>query len=335
MGDLFKADTPRVAKAPVPKAKTNDYYKNVNTNVNYTPINTGRVPRLVGSSTFDYIRGMDPTGLNAGGITAGYQNGTINLNTSPFRQSQVQGMVDTYNDQFADLEQQRGTVAPGYSNFRQSALQRLDDSRQRALSNLRDNFARRGVLGSSFGEDAINRQQLEFDREAERINTEAYLKEIELTNQLSQQQYAAGISAFETGLNELNFQSEIAARLTSQADQFLSQSNAILADMAKADASNRTNIAMADAQNQLTARLAEVQADLSRASGRQRTELANLEARLQTQLANAKAQNSAYGMQYEQQASQDAGIGSLIGKGISVAAAPMTGGASLFALPYV
>lgn len=318
MGDLFKADRPKVRTYNPPKTKTRDYYKNVSTDVNYTPINTGRVPRLVGSSTYDFIRGQDPTGLNAGGINAAYQNGTINLNTSPFRQSQVQGIVDTLNDQYADIEQQRGTVAPGYSNFRQAALQRLDDSRLRALSNLRDNMARRGVLGSSFGEDALNRQQLEYEREAERINTEAYLKEIELTNQLSQQQYAAGVSAFETGLNELNFQSELAAKLTGQADDFLSKSNMLLADMAKGDAANQTNMAIADASNQLKARIAEVEADLSRASGRQATELSALSAKLKQQLANQTAQNNANMAQYEQTNNQLAGIGGLIGTGLSL-----------------
>lgn len=318
MGDLFKADRPKVRQVQGTTKKASDPYKNVKTTVNYTPINTGSVPRLVGSSTFDYIRGQDPTGLNAGGLTAGYNNGTINLNSSPFRQSQVQGAVDTFNSQYADLEQQRGTVAPGYSNFRQAALQRLEDSRMRALSNLRDNFARRGVLGSSFGADAIGRQNLEYEREAERISTEAYLKEIELDNQLSQQQYQAGVSAFETGLNELNFQADIAAKLTGQADQFLASSNAILSDMAKADAANRTQVAMADAKNRLTAQIAQVEANLARASGTQRTQLANQKAQLERQLANQNAHNNANMAQYEQTNNQLSGIGGLIGTGLSL-----------------
>ena len=125
MGNFLKADTPKIAKAaPVktggsskstykpqkttPRVSKSSIYGNIDSRtanalaayrgidptVNYTPINTGRVPQLVGSSTFDFIRGQDPTGLNAGGLTAGYENGMINLNSSPFRNSQVQGIVD-------------------------------------------------------------------------------------------------------------------------------------------------------------------------------------------------------------------------------------------------
>lgn len=324
-----------LTSAPTRKASTVSM-KDVG-KVSYTPINKSSVPNLVGGSTYEYIKNMNPTGFNAGGFSSSFNNGTVSLNTSPERQALVSGVQGQYQNQADELMALKGTVAPGMSAFRQSALSRLEDARKAAISNLRENFARRGILGSSFGEDAIARQDMEYQREAERISTESYLKEVELTNNLLNQQYEAGVNAFQTGLNELNIGAELGAKLASDANQWFTDVNKILGTMAMQDSSVRSNLAAIDAQNKLKASITNLEARLAVAQGNQRSEIERQLADAQYQLQRASIRQSANNADAQIQQDTLGGIGQLAGTvltapigGVGGAAAGATVGGSLF-----
>src|SRR5690606_4802425 len=86
---------------------------------------------------------------------------------------------------------------------------------------LRENLARRRVLGSSFGQDAISRAESEFAGQRERVAAESFLAELEATNNLINQEFAARRQSFQTGLDELNLQAEIATKIATQASDQL------------------------------------------------------------------------------------------------------------------
>jgi hypothetical protein len=112
-------------------------------------------------------------------------------------------------------------VAPGVSDLRASRLEEIENARLSAVGNLRDNLARRRVLGSSFGADAVTRAEAEFAKEKERVAAESFLQELELTNNLMQQEFTARRGQFQTGLDELNLEAQIATALAGKATDVL------------------------------------------------------------------------------------------------------------------
>lgn len=154
-----------------------------------------------------------PPGINAGGLsgTAG------NITSSADRQNLVTGVADQFGQQADVLGGLRASVAPGVSDLRAARLAEIDNARNASVSNLRDNMARRRVLGSSFGQDALARADLEFGQAREKTQADSFLQELELTNQIANQEFQARRSQFQTGLDELNLQADIATKLASSA----------------------------------------------------------------------------------------------------------------------
>ncbi len=178
-----------------------------------------------GLSTFQ------PTGINAGGLTSGMSGGNITITPSGERLGLVGNIASRFGEQAGLLSRLRESVAPGISALRTSRLQEIDNARNSAISNLRDNMARRRVLGSSFGNDTIARAELEFGKERERVAAESFLQELELSNNLINQEFEAGRAQFQTGLDELNLQADIGTKLAGVATQILGDNARLLASM--------------------------------------------------------------------------------------------------------
>lgn len=114
----------------------------------------------------------------------------------------------------SDLDVLRGTIAPGSSLARKARLQAIEDARQRSVSNLKDNLARRGIAGSSFAVDALNRTNAEFARSKDIATAESFLQEFDLNRQVLSQETGNIFQALQAELNEL-------AAAAGQANQFL------------------------------------------------------------------------------------------------------------------
>lgn len=151
--------------------------------------------------------------INAGGLKS--KGGTVT--SSPFRERMVGELASTFPKQADFLRGLRASVAPGMSDLRKSRLAGLANDRSRTVGNLRDNLARRRVLGSSFAQDAIVRAEKEFGQERDRIEAESFLQELELSSALVNEEFAARRGEFQTQLDELNLQAEIATQLASGA----------------------------------------------------------------------------------------------------------------------
>lgn len=97
----------------------------------------------------------------------------------------------------------RDRIAPGMSELRRVRLQEIEDARNRAVGNLRENMQQRRVLGSSFGQDALARAELEFGGAKERAAAESTLAEIEATRALDREAFNtdAGLMARRFGVD--------------------------------------------------------------------------------------------------------------------------------------
>lgn len=99
-----------------------------------------------------------------------------------------------------------GRVAPGISELREARLQGLMDAKERTMSNLTQNLARRRVAGSSFANEQAAQARAEFARMEDEIRGTSFLQEIEMTNQFQNQ-----LLEQEVGQIDMEFQNYMAA----------------------------------------------------------------------------------------------------------------------------
>lgn len=128
-------------------------------------------------------------------------------------------------------------VEPGFGRLTDARVLAIDNARQRESSNLRDSLNQRRVLGSSFADNALNRQALEFAQEEESARAESFLQEMDMTRQFvleraqleeaqvnnvtnaAVQAAASEAKAAGVQLDELNALAGIASNAASQATQ--------------------------------------------------------------------------------------------------------------------
>lgn len=126
-----------------------------------------------------------PTSLNIN--TPGYglatsvgANGQLQTNLTTggaFGQDAFKSNFPLFLSQFGDFSNQAGaagtgflsdigygTAAPNANTPYLSPLTAIENARSAAMSDLKDSLARRGVLGSSFGSDALTRQNMAYDQ---------------------------------------------------------------------------------------------------------------------------------------------------------------------------
>lgn len=167
------------------------------------------------------LQQFTPPGINAGGLSATFGGNAFNVTSDAARRGLVGDIANTFTGLADATGGLRSRVAPGVSDLRAARLAEIEDARSSAVGNLRENLARRRVLGSSFGADAVSRAEAEFGRERDRVAAESFLQELELTNNLLQQEFTARRAAFQTGLDELNLEAQIATSLAGKATDIL------------------------------------------------------------------------------------------------------------------
>jgi hypothetical protein len=165
------------------------------------------------------------TGFKAGGLTGTFNKNTksYNVKSSAEREGLVGEISSTFGKQAGELGKLRSQVAPGFSLMRAARLKEIENARMRSVGNLRDNLARRRVMGSSFAGDALARAEAEYAQLAERSQAESYLQELEMTQKVMAEEYTAARGEFQTKIGEMNLQAEIATKLTGMASQSMTQ----------------------------------------------------------------------------------------------------------------
>lgn len=149
--------------------------------------------------------------INAGGLTGSGGN----ISATPERMAAVRGVSALFPKQANELRTLRERVRPGFGELTNSRVQAIQNARQKAIGNLRDNLQRRRVLGSSFGEDAIARAEAEFGQQEASVRAESFVQELGLTNELIGAEYEAARGEFQTLLDEFNIQGNAAVQLAS------------------------------------------------------------------------------------------------------------------------
>lgn len=195
----------------------------------------GGIASGLGSSLFNKKAKAPPTiipGLNAGGLTSSVSRlpGDVvqqNVTASPERMGLITGLQSALRSRAGQVRGLLPQVEAGFGRLTQAGMdtfgaarERLQNQRSRAVGNLRDNLARRRVLGSSFATDALARADNEFAQSERELATQeaqfkatSFLQELDLTHKLMGEAASFEIEAFNTALNELNLQANLAANL--------------------------------------------------------------------------------------------------------------------------
>lgn len=162
-----------------------------------------------------------------------------------------------YSGRYGDM---LGMVAPGMGRLTDARVQAIENARERERSNLRASLNKRRVLGSSFADNALNRQALEFAQEEERARAQSFMEELDLTQKLTADQLKIDTANIQTSLDMT-----IAALEAEQAAENVTISELnMFAQMAQNMASAGQQAAQVNANNALQA--AQMQAQS--ASGR-------------------------------------------------------------------
>lgn len=187
--------------------------------------------KLFGGNKASPIASFQPSGINAGGLTSSFSGPNMNVTASPERLGLVGQLASVFPEQANFLAGQRAQVEPGFGELTRTRLAQIEDARRGAVGNLRENLQRRRVLGSSFGQDALTRAEAEFAGLREKTSAESFLQSLEMTNQLAGQEFAARRGEFQTFLDELNLEADVATKLTAKATETLGANARIQAQL--------------------------------------------------------------------------------------------------------
>ena len=90
----------------------------------------------------------------------------------------------------SDLASLKGELRPGFGRITEARVKAIKDQAAASVGDLRTQFARRGVLGSSFGQDTESRTKLAFAQAEEQARAQGVLDEIGANVQITQQEIA-------------------------------------------------------------------------------------------------------------------------------------------------
>lgn len=175
--------------------------------------------------------------FNAGGLIGRQTASGFNVTPTAARQNLVLGQRRAFGAAANQVGGLLGRVRPGFGNLTEARVNAIQDARRRTIGDLRENLARRRVLGSSFAQDAETRAMAEFARLEEQARAQSFLEELDLTSRLLDRQTELNVANFQAGLAELNLEAETGANMAAGGAQVLSglaqaQGN-ILADAAR------------------------------------------------------------------------------------------------------
>ncbi len=196
---------------------------------------------------------VKPLGMSGGGLTSSISGGRLSIGSSAARNTLVSNISGLFGTQAGQIANLRKLVKPGASQLRKTRLQQIENARRSSIGNLRDNLARRRVLGSSFGEDAVIRGEKEFAQQSERVAAESFLQELDLTHQLIGEEFELRRNAFSTKLGELNLQADLASNLVAGANQVMTASAQLRSQLAISNAQLNAQLGIAQAEQDAAA----------------------------------------------------------------------------------
>lgn len=157
-------------------------------------------------------------GLNSGAFNANAFAGAtrgFNVSLGPDFQNALANYTSLSNAGANQIGRLKEQVKPGFSALRDAQLAAFNNTRTRTVGDLRDQLARRRVLGSSFANDTIARAESEFAVQEADIRARTFLQELDATQQLITQETQMRLGAVEQNIAALGLEANLGAQLIS------------------------------------------------------------------------------------------------------------------------
>ncbi len=168
---------------------------------------------------------LDPsqavTGFGGGGLSGVFSGGQFQLSSSPERQAAISGLQSAFTQGAGNLAGLRSTITPGEGLLSNQVGRIFGNVRRKAVGNLRENLARRRILGSSFAADKMSGLEAEIAQQEQTAFAEATFAELDATFKVMQAENQAITQAAEVGLKNLNLEAGLAANMASIVTQVL------------------------------------------------------------------------------------------------------------------
>lgn len=177
------------------------------------------------------INAWKPTGFTTPGYTGTYTGNTFNLTPSADLTAATQGLSGAYGQYASNIGGLISQVKPGYGALTQSLVQANENARQRAIGNLRQNLQQRRILGSSFAQSSLANADLSYAQNEQNIRAQAFLQELNATQQLYGQQAQAQAGQYKTLLDQFNLDTNTAAQLSGTMSQTSAANQQLLAKL--------------------------------------------------------------------------------------------------------
>jgi hypothetical protein len=171
---------------------------------------------------------------------------SMNLNrTGPFTFSsdQPQGITDTLDSLKAGVGQANDAInanlaslTPGFGAITQARVDAIHNAALKATSDLQGNLAKRRVLGSSFGQNAVAQVAQQEGVDTANAKAQSYLDELNATNNLINTRLNNINSLVTQELGQANFETTAGINLVNGTQQVFGDNAAVIGQLAAANA---------------------------------------------------------------------------------------------------
>ena len=192
----------------------------------------GMTDKLFGNNIPSELKRPRLTSFTAPGLSAQFVSPeNLQIIRSPGVNSMLEFGSNVFQNQTNQLGALRPLVEPGFGRLTEAGINAVRDARRASMGDLRQNLARRRVRGSSFGADDISRTAAEFAKRENEFASEAFIKEMALTQDLINQEAQAAANSYLQNLSQTNFETSLAAQLSSGVTSVLSNNAQIIGGM--------------------------------------------------------------------------------------------------------
>jgi len=159
---------------------------------------------------------FEPAGFSGGGLSGALDKGTntFNLERGPERGSAIDDLVSGFRDRASEFRGLRDRVRPGFGELTRTRVEAIRTAGARTVGNLREELTKRRVLGSSFAQREVTATESEFARQEELSRAESKIQELSMTAELIDEEFDSTIAGLGTVLEELKFETSLAAQLS-------------------------------------------------------------------------------------------------------------------------
>ena len=203
----------------------------------------GAPDKLFGNNIPGELKNPRLTSFTSPGLGAQFLSPeNLQVTRSPEQQFQLENISKAFRNQAQGLSNLRPLVEPGFGRLTEAGINAIRDARRASMGDLRQNLARRRVRGSSFGADDISRTAAEFARKENEFASQAFIQEMAMSQDLINQQAQASANAYLQTLSQANFESGLAAQLSSGVSGILSNNAQLMGQMSNSGASRLLNV---------------------------------------------------------------------------------------------